>query len=891
LIGETFSHYKILEKIGQGGMGEVYRARDSKLGRDVALKLLPVEFADDAERVARFEREARTLASVNHSHIASIFEVGESNGRRYLSMENVEGEDLSVRLKRGPIPLDETLDLARQIAEGLEAAHDSGIVHRDLKPANIMVTSAGDVKILDFGLALAVQSEAESSQNLSLSPTISVGMTRAGVILGTAAYMSPEQARGKPVDRRADLWAFGAILWEMLTGKSLFEGETISDTLANILRKDPDWDDLPTGIPSGLRRLMRRCLERDPRVRQRSAGDAVLDLAETDSENISLTGAPGLTERTRTRSLVIIPWAVAAVLLALLLTQMLRGQTRHSEHSVVPHFEIIVPEGHGLSEGAISPDGTTIALATTDPIGNGGLFLRDIDDIRLRPVEETEEVMNLFWSPDSRHIGYMTRSTLKTFSPDTETFQTLWKGVTGARGGSWGSDGTILFAPEWNAEIYRIDADGGEAVAVTRLDTSVADASHRWPSWMADGEHFLYTLWSNSVEVQENEGGIYVGSVEDHESYKILEDDGASVFMEPDLILFHRAGRLMVTRFDPEQQAVVGDPWIAVEAIDIEAASGKLLSSISSRGDLCFMNDTGTDILDHLVWIDRSGERSALLPFEMVVRKLTLAADGSRFAAEVFTLGSGIHVWVGEFERGTMTRLTRGALDYETPVISPDGSLVAFTDEGGGNLIVSVKEVIGTAPASQIFGAGKYGGVPTDWSRDGRYLLLTAWPNRGGKEEVWVHDFETGETRPLLADNYQQGGATLSPDGQWLAYVSEESGRKEVYVRPFPSLDRQWQVSTTGCLGQPYWKSDGSELAFVAAFEGTRTLLSVDFDGAGADPVISSPRRLLTFEPDMYLLVPQANFQRYLGVIRETGGASGRLRVILGWRDTWEVPN
>ncbi|MCI0657197.1 MAG: protein kinase [Acidobacteria bacterium] len=695
-------------------MGEVYRARDSRLGREVALKILPEAFAQDPARLARFDREARTLASLHHPNIASLFGLEEVVGQRFLLMELVEGEDLADRLARGRLPLDEALEIGRQIAEGLEAAHEKGIVHRDLKPANIKVAPDGRVKILDFGLARAFLGDSgESPQDTLNSPTLTAAMTQQGFILGTAAYMSPEQARGRVVDRRADVWAFGCILYEMLSGKQLFEGETVTDILASVLKSEPDWSALPDGVPARIRRLLRRCLTRDPRHRLRAAGDALLELESEDSEPTT-QAVPVSMPRAKAGWREWIAWSLSAALLiafGLLLPRLFDRGTGVRLRSV--HMEIRLPPDqrmYAYAPTVISPDGRWVAYGAEESTGMRRLWIRSLERFEPEPLPETEGAVFPFWSPDSKSLGYFLAGTIRRLDMESRTSQVLSQGVGGGdqpRGGAWLKDGTILFVPNPNSSIHRISSRGGKPEEVIHLEKDLPDWSHRYPIALPDGEHFLYTGWSNNAATLSAHGGIFVGDLKGGPARKILDDKSSVAFVEPGWILLRRNDRLVAVPFDLKTLQP-GPEAIPIDSDEMfEPNMGVMPASASGRGDILYA--TGQASLSRTpLWLDREGRPGQPVGDPGAMYHPVISPDGIHYAVARTEGSSATQVWIGDTQRRTLSLLTKGVNDTFSPTWSPDGTRIAFInrDSGGEDLFVQSTVETNDAPGNPAQAVG-----------------------------------------------------------------------------------------------------------------------------------------------------------------------------------------
>ncbi|HJQ98375.1 MAG TPA: protein kinase [Candidatus Polarisedimenticolaceae bacterium] len=877
--GSSLLHYRIGEKLGVGGMGEVWKATDTTLGREVAIKILPDAFAADPERLARFEREAKVLAALNHPSIATVYGFHEAGGKRFLAMELVPGEDLSARIARGRIPVHDAIEIARHVAEALEAAHEQGIIHRDLKPANVKLTPEGRVKVLDFGLAKALDPAGSSSPGRSdtgMSPTITSLGTVAGVILGTAAYMSPEQARGRSVDKRADTWAFGVLLYEMLTGKRPFDGDTVSDTLASVLKTDPDWSALPSDTPTSVRTLLRRCLAKNPKQRLRSTGDALFELeGEAKEEKGTVPSSPW-----RSR----VPWLVAAALGALLIfTLWNRNGTvaKVPGRSVHIEYPFVTDSGVGLAPPMISPDGNMIVYGSRSANNQLELYLRRIDSFEAKVLPETKDAIFPFWSPDSRSVGYFSSGSLRRIAVESEATQTITEESAWGRGGSWHANGKILFVPNPNSPIMCVDAAGGKPVAVTKLDTSLADASHRFPQWLPDGKRFLYTLWSNNQDVLKSHGGIYVGSTDPgFQERKLLGDPSAGVFAPPDHLLIHRRGRLLSLPFDVAALTVSENAVAIDSGVTFAPSSGTLAASASEHGDFAYAIGSGEPDTE-IVWLDRTGQTHVALNQSGTFSSLAVAPDGDRFAVARSEGMTGQQIWIGDTKRATMMPLTHSSNDSFAPVWSPDGAKVAFSSRETGNEDIYVQEAGGTRPWEVVHDARDHDTDVTDWSKDGRYILFDAHPRAStARSEIWLLEVATKTARSVLSDTFTQYGGTLSPDGRWLAYTSEEAGSPQVVIRNFPALDRKWLV-TGKLMEAPHWRADGKELLAVQRDDAGAHLMSVPLSPDASGPNPGAPRELFLLDPRISQLAPNADHSRLL-VLRDVK-ATGRnaIRVIL----------
>jgi hypothetical protein len=690
--GQKFGPYEIIAHLGRGGMGEVYRARDTKLGREVALKVLPPAFAEDSERLTRFTREAQALAALSHVNIAAIYGLEETGGTSALVMELVEGQTLADRIRSGPIPVDEAMGIARQIAEALEAAHERGIIHRDLKPANIKITPEGKVKVLDFGLAKAMDAGSTAGGLPADSPTETVESTRAGVILGTAAYMSPEQARGKAVDKRADIWSFGVVFFEMLTGKVMFEGETAGEILAAVLRAEIELKNLPADTPANIRRLLNRCLQRDPKERLRDIGDARIEIGEELKGGVETTRpATALATIQTAGRRRMVPWVLAA-LSATLVVSLAVVYFREPPPQPLPvKFTLAPPEKASFGAIAVSPDGTRIAFTATDSRIRQ-LWLRPLASLAAQPLAGTENADYPFWSPDARFIGFFADGKLKRIEASGGPPQTICDAEDG-RGGAWSRQGTILFTPKISTSIYQVQATGGESQPVTSLDLSRKETTHRWPSFLPDDRHFLYFAYSEQLE----NTGIYLASLDYRGAAfrpsRLIGTDVSGAYAAPPLaapahlsyILFLRERTLLAQAFDLRRLATVGDPSPIAKPVGTDSVFRSHFS-ISENGVLVYDSIGGDDKMK-LLWFDRSGRQlSGAAGPAGSYRSLALSPDGKRVAADPIDPHSlASEIWLFELAAGASSRFTfRSRANDFYPVWSPDGSRIVFASMRDG---------------------------------------------------------------------------------------------------------------------------------------------------------------------------------------------------------------
>jgi len=784
-------------------MGEVYRARDTKLNRDVAIKILLPAVANDPDRLTRFSREAQVLASLNHPNIAHIYGLEDAGDVRALVMELVEGPTLADRLTRGALPLDEGLPIAKQIAEALEAAHEQGIIHRDLKPANVKVRPDGTVKVLDFGLAKAMDSAGASSMSAMMSPTISIHATQAGIILGTAAYMSPEQAAGKPVDRRADLWAFGVVLLEMLTGRQVFVGETVSHVVASVLKDAPDLTTLPPDTPAVIRRLLRRCLQKDRTQRLQSAGDARLDIEEAASEPSGTTPATAIRTVHRTRERIAWSAALAAVVVAALVIVRLRDAQRVQPSEM--RVEITTPATSAPLDFALAPDGRSLVFVASAG-GTQRLWFRPLDKADAQPLTGTDDATLPFWSPDSRSVAFFASGKLKKIDISGGLPQVLATAAIG-RGGSWNADGTILFSPLAGIDpIMRIPATGGNPTPVTRAIPG--HASHRFPQFLPDGRRFLFYVQSNP-DVQ----GIYLASLDGGEAKRLTAADTDGLFLRPDRLLFVSQGRLVAQRLDLTRGEVLGSAETLADHV-AQSAFFHGAFSVSDDGRIAYR--AGGE-RTQLVWYDRTGKlvAQAAPPDTQGLLAPELSPDGNRVAVDR-TVEANRDVWLMDLIRNSLTRFTFDPSVDGFPVWSPDGKRIAFesTRHGRYGLYVKPSSLVG---AEVAIGDSPNNRWPLDWSKDAQFLLYHEDDSKTGSD-VWALPMTEGDRKAIAVANTRSWELTaaFSPDGRWVAYDTNESGQFQIVVQPFPNPTGKWQISTDGGTA-PRWARDGKEVYFVNA--------------------------------------------------------------------------
>jgi len=805
--GTRLGPYELLAPIGAGGMGEVYRARDTRLERTVAVKVLPSHLASSVESRQRFEREARTISQLSHPHICALYDVGREGDTEYLVMEYLEGETLSDRLLNSALSTEQVLRYGVEIADALDKAHRQGIVHRDLKPGNVMLTKSG-VKLLDFGLAkaMAVPGTASGAALTALPTQMGSNLTQEGTILGTFQYMAPEQLEGKEADARTDIFAFGALLYEMATGKKAFSGESHALLISSIMAAEPPpVSTVAPMAPPALDRVVRRCLVKDPDGRWQSARDVAIELDEIARAPVTPTSAVAVVPGARRRDLA--GWIAAGVLLALLLVSLL--VPRRSPAPTLPKLRVTIPPPASAAvQGmlALSPDGRMLVFAATGADGNDFLYLRPLDSLESRVLPGTEGAAFPFWSPDSRSIGFFARRKLKRIDVAGGSPVTLC-GALEPRGGSWGSRGTIIFSVNTGGELHRVPENGGQPTALLAL-TSAGGFSYRWPSFLPDGRHFLYFV------LGEDPGsiGIHVASLDSQKTSRVVSADAGAIYAAPGFLLYPSGDRLMGHRFDADRRLLDGEAFPVLDHIWWDSiATGATAVSASNSGLLA--SQTGGSVRSRLLWYDRSGRELGAIGPDGMYWEPTLSPDDrwlsvSRMDPEKF---AG-NIWTIDLQRGSLARLSSRVQLSATSLWSNDGRRIVYSSFSSGE--VFIRDAQGAGRETLLFKNPSFTPLD-DWSRDGRYIFYEALDFRRFHFDVWIRDLKTATSRPLLQAEFNQAGARLSPDGRWLAYESDESGDFEVFVRGFPEAGERRQVSSGGGR-QPRWRGDGRELFYVS---------------------------------------------------------------------------
>ena len=807
--GTKLGPYEIQSPLGAGGMGEVYRARDTRLDRTVAIKILPGQVSKDPVRKQRFEREAKTISSLNHPNICTLHDVGSQDGVDYLVMECVEGETLAKRLEKGPLPLEQVLKYGAQIADALDKAHRSGVVHRDLKPGNIMLTQMG-AKLLDFGLAKPA-APLVSGATLTAAATQTTPVTQEGTIVGTFPYMSPEQVEGKELDGRSDIFSLGAVLYEMLTGQRAFPGKSQLSVASAILEKEPTpISTIKPMTPPGFDHCVKRCLAKDPNRRWQSAGDLADELqwiAELSQSGIP-AATPVPTKQNRRERAVWIIAVFSLGMIAIVLGYLHWRNIKASSQTLVVRASINPPEkmrfnltGDFSGPLIVSPDGTKLVFSA-----GGSLWLRRLNEIAARRLDGTQDAENPFWSADSRSIGFAADAKLKTVEISGGQPITLCD-APALRGGTWGADGTILFAPATRDVIYRVPATGGAPLPVTKLDSG-QHSTHRWPYLLPDGKHFLYIAASHT-DPRGASSEIYVASLDGKLNRPLLHSFAKAEYASG-YLLYLRETTLMAQPFDADRLEFTGDAAPVAEKVTESVGTWGAVFSASMNGVLAYQAG-GPEALSELRWYDRQGRKLGALGTG-TYHGSRLSPDGTRLAVDFGDPNR--EIWIFDLHRDVKTRLTFvGGIDA-APVWSPDGTRIAFAAlSGGTNSDVLVKKSNGEGQDEPLDVAAD-NKIPTDWSPDGHFLLLDY--NYNALSQLYVLAL-TGDRKPypFSKSQFPQRSGHFSPNGRWIAYTSRESGRDEVYVAPFPGPGGKWQISSTGGR-MPRWRRDGRELFFIS---------------------------------------------------------------------------
>jgi len=823
--GTKLGRYEIHSAIGAGGMGEVYRARDTQLGRDVAVKVLPASFSEDVDRLHRFRQEACAASALNHPNILVVHDIGTHDGSTYVVSELLEGETLRKRIGGTPLAQRRVIEYALQIAHGLAAAHEKGIIHRDLKPDNIFITSDGRVKILDFGLAKLTQLEGNQAQ--TDIPTRRVD-TEPGVVMGTAGYMAPEHLKGRSVDQRSDIFSFGAILYEMLSGRRAFYGESAAETMSAILKEDPpELSETNKTISPALERLVNHCLEKNPGERFHSARDLAFALE-------SLSGGTSLSHQATTmptwaprliKSRELIAWIVAgiAVLAALIAFAMNYFRSTPIDKRVLK-LSVVAQEKTtmamtGATSMALSPDGRRLAYIANSA-GKDLVWVRPLDSLSAQALTGTDGVFsasNIFWSPDSRSIGFFTAGKLKKIDASGGPPQTLCD-APDARGGTWNREGVILFNPAAsNQPIYRVSAAGGDPTPVTSLDKAQYETSHRWPYFLPDGRHFLYFIRGRSEHT-----GVYVASLDSKDTRQLVAGPLSAVYAPPGWLLFMRNETLMAQSFDANELRLTGEPISIAEGVSFNGGLGRGSFSVSENGVLVYRG--GGSQVNQPLWFDRAGKQLGSLGEAGLYFTLWLSPDQKQAAADRMDSQTGTQdIWLFDLLRGIPSRFTTDPANDWFPLWSPDGNSIVFSSNRDGVTNLFLKNANGVG-GEEVLLKSDENKAADDWSADGKFIVYES-RNTQNKSDLWILPM-AGDRKPFpfLQTVFNEQQAQFSPDGKWISYTSDESGAPEVYVQTFPASGGKWRISTNGGA-EPQWRRDGKELFYLSA---DKKLMAVD---------------------------------------------------------------
>ncbi len=843
--GTLLGHYEVVSSLGAGGMGEVYRAKDTKLGREVAIKLLLDEVSSDPQRLARFEREARVLASLNHNNIATLYGFEKEGDTSFLVMELVEGETLAERIQRGAMPIDEALPLFLQIAEGLEAAHEKGVIHRDLKPANIKITDDRQVKILDFGLAKAMAPVVDASDpTMSQSPTLTLAATRRGEILGTAAYMSPEQAAGKTLDRRTDVWAFGCCLFEALSGHRAFEADTAPQTVAKVLEREPLWEALPPTVPSPVERLLRRCLRKDLRQRLHAIADARIEIEETfsgsEGQGFAAQPAGGL----RLRKLA--SWLAITAALALgtgaYLAKRFWETAPAVERPPLIQFSLeeVLDPGLGLSIDevdrpsiAFSSDGQHVVFVAKSEDGIRRLHLRKLDEVRGSELPGTEGATTAFFSPNGQWIGFFQRWKLKKLPIAGGTPRTVSSG--GMYGASWGPDDTIVFPIIDVSGLSIVSAQGGTPEVLTVVDREAGEFSHRWPQFLPGGQAILLTVGRSG---NWDEAAIAVHSLDTGERHIVIEGGTHARYSPTGHIVYGRGGRLWAVPFDLASLEVNGPSELLLEGVAQSGSNGMAQFALSGHGSLVYAPGTVYTPNLRLIWVDRQGNAEPLPAPPGRYFHPRLSPDGRSIALGIDDVPP--HIWLYDIAQQMKPKRFTFESYNRFPIWTPDGVHVTWASPRGENLPdIWWKAANGGGGSDQLTRSREAVQVPLDWARNGQVLLLDS-KGAAGEQDIWSLSLgEDPAVQPFVATDALETNATFSPDGLWVAYQSDESGSYEIYVQPYPGPGGKMQVSSEGGKS-PVWSRDGSEIFFRSG----ERMMTVELLSFEPLPQLGRPREL-----------------------------------------------
>jgi Tol biopolymer transport system component len=860
MIGKRIAHYDITSHLGSGGMGDVFEATDSRLGRSVAMKFLGEAFVADPDRVARFEREARVLASLNHPRIAAIYGFEQADSRRFLVMELVPGLTLADRIRLSPLAADEALAIGKQIAEALEVAHAQGIVHRDLKPANVKVTPDGSVKVLDFGLAKAMSGDAVEA-SLANSPTMMSAASMPGLILGTAPYMSPEQTKGRAVDRRTDIFAFGCVLYEMLTGRRAFDGDDVTEILGAVVRLEPDWSALPPAAGPRIRELLRWCLEKNQKNRLSDATDLRLLI---EAAQVA-PAAPAMAAAAPPRRRRYLWLALAAALIAA--SAVAWNMRAPAADTGAVRFDVVAPEGVSFVRSVqyefLSPDGRTLAfVAGAD--GKSSIWVRPLDAPAPVMLQGTEGAHALFWSGDSRNIGFLAQNKIKRVRAAGGPVEIICN--ESDREGAWSAQGVVLIGGQLGKPLLRVPAAGGQAVPATELDPSKKEISHDYPNFFPDGRHFLYMARSDNAQYE-----LYTGTLDSKERKLVPGIKTSAKYSSTGHLIFGRNDMLMAQPFDVARMELSGEPVPIAEM----SSPPRPFYSVSTNGGVSYLPIAGTSS-SQLIWFDRNGKQLSIAGGPGEYQTPNLSADG-RYVA--FERGSPPDIWIGDLQKGLTSRFTSDPGADRDPVWSPDGKMLVYGSDrrkSGGKLGI-YQRPFGVVGEDKLLRETKGPAFPFSWSRDGKYVAYLQG------RDFWALPMTetTGDPKPLRLTEtpFVKRWSRISPDAHWIAYSSDERGEAgAVYVQSFPGQGAKQQVSAAGGRS-PQWRPDGSELYYVSE---DSMLMSVSITKAGSSLEFGAPQPLFRLSPGADSFNVSAD-GRFLVNFSPTASVANRVAVILNW--------
>ncbi len=877
--GARLGPYEILSSLGAGGMGEVYLAKDTRLDRTVAIKVLPDDLSANPEIQARFEREARAASSLNHPNICALYDVGHQDGVDFLVMEYLEGENLAARINRGAIPTEELLRIAIQIADALDRAHRQGLIHRDLKPANVMLTKSG-AKLLDFGLARAT-GLAPSLNEMSRSPTMSRPLTAEGTIVGTFQYIAPEVLEGEEADARSDIFAFGATLFEMATGKRAFEGKSQASVIAAILeRVPPPISTIQPLSPPALERLAQQCLAKDPNERRQSMHDVLLEL-KWIAEGGSKAGVP-LAVGARRRGSARLAWAVAGAATLVAAALAVWSWTQRPESPQTVQFQVSAPTGVvAIGAPKISPDGRILAFDARDSSGVRRIWVRPLDALTPLPLLGTEGTLRPFWSADSRFIGFISGGKVRKIPASGGQAQTICDAQNGADG-SWGKSGVILFDGGTRDSISRVPADGGVPTPASFIDRAHGELGHAWPQFLPDGKHFIFLALGAKTESTY----IKVGSLDSKESKVVAMGEYSRVeYADPGYLLFGKENALRAQVFDTRSFKLTGEPFPISDQIFLEAGGAGNADFSASRTGVIAYRGGASDAAKRLVWVDRSGREQGTVGPLADYSEFSLSTDGARVATAIGSFSTDRDLWLVERARGISTRFTFEPAREGYPVWSPDGIWVAYTSDKGSTFRVYRKRADGVGDAELVAEMGQ-GIGPWDWSSDGKYLACMANNGRTRWDIVVVPMDGDRKPIPFAMTEFVEVAPRFSPDSKWIAYCSNESGRMEVYVRPFPGPGGKWQISTQGGV-HPYWSRNGREIFFI---QPDGAMMAADVLEAGTAIQSGTPIEMFRGDiPENMTNGPcyaaSADGQRFLVRRAQAGRTVSPTTVVLNWAE------